>query len=630
MSKEDFSDLDAEIIDVSPVQRPQLNWRIWISVAALFVAAIASFRAIGIYVESLWFDSLGFSTRYWYEFTIGWALFAAFAVLTTLILRTGFYALEKVFQLEKLAPRKIDLGNNQTVDFNPARVLRPLGWIIAVFFGIGSGISFANDWQDWILYFHQTSTQLRDPIFNNTLGFYLFSLPIYQAIVSWLMTIAIVLLIATAVNAALSIPQQFIANGKAQGFAGFGKKSIAAISVALGVLSLIVATQFLLARYSYLWSDHASFSGVTFTEHNYLLPGFVVISIALVLSSVLLFANAIAFRGLRAIFAALILPVAVYVVAAVIIPSYIQNFVVKPNELGRETPYIENNIAGTRNGFNIETIENRDYPAEISTAAFNLDSNQNVFSNIRLWDWQALRDTLRQIQEIRTYYDFADVDVDRYVINGEKRQMMVASRELDITKLPPQSRNWINERLVYTHGYGVTMNPVNEFTPEGKPRFVLSNMPIETNGDIRLTRPEIYFGEKTDTDVYVKTKQREFDFPQGENNNYTNYEGDGGFAIGGGLRRLSIAFTLGDLSKLPFSDDVTAESRVLMHRNINNRVRRIAPFLKFDSDPYIVVNDDGRLVWIIDAYTKSAHFPYSRHYEVAGERLNYFRNSVKV
>ncbi|MCY7344734.1 MAG: UPF0182 family protein, partial [Pyrinomonadaceae bacterium] len=180
------------------------------------------------------------------------------------------------------------------------------------------------------------------------------------------------------------------------------------------------------------------------------------------------------------------------------------------------------------------------------------------------------------------------------------------------------------------HGYGVTMNAVNEFTAEGKPKFILSNMPIEASGDLKVTRPEIYFGERTNTDVYVNTKQREFDFPQGENNNYTNYEGSGGFAVGSGLRRLAIAWETGDLSKLPFSDDVTAESRVLLHRNISERINRVAPFLKYDSDPYIVVNDDGRLFWLVDAYTSSSRFPYSKHYDAGGQRVNYLRNSVKV
>ncbi len=351
---------------------------------------------------------------------------------------------------------------------------------------------------------------------------------------------------------------------------------------------------------------------------------------ALIVAAIILFVNAVTKKGGRLFFVALGIPIVVYVVAAIIIPAYVQSFIVKPNELGRETPYIEHNIAGTRTGFNIDHIETRNYAADITPDSLNLTANRATLANIRLWDWAALQDTLRQIQEIRTYYDFPDVDVDRYRVGGELRQVMIATRELDVNKLPEQSRNWINERLIYTHGYGVTINPVNEFTNEGKPRFLISNMPLETTGDVKVTRPEIYFGESTNTNVYVKTRQQEFDYPQGENNNYTTYEGDGGFAVGSGLRRFCIAWTTGDLAKLPFSDDVTSESRVLMHRNINDRIARVAPFLTYDDDPYIVVNSDGRLLWIVDAYTQASRYPYSRHFNLDGKNVNYVRNSVKV
>ena len=630
MNKTDYSDLDAEIIDLTPRRNSPRSRRWWIIIAALVVAVLELFRAIGIYVEFLWFDSLGFAARFWYEWRLGWVLLVVFGILTLVILRGGFYLLERAFGLDKIAPRRIVVGENQTIDINPARILRPASWVVALIFGFGSAFAFAADWQNWALYFNQPATASADPIFGNSLGYYLFTLPIHQSLASWLTTLAVILLIATIVYAILSIPQRLVPIEEKRKFEGFGKTAYAAISAALGFLLLVAAWRFALARYAYLWTDHASFSGVTFTEHNYLLPGFLFVAAALAVAAALLFVNVLAWGNWRMLFVALGLPIAVYVVAAMLIPAYVQNFVVKPNELGRETPYIEHNIKGTRAGFNLETIESRDYAAETSIASFNLNANQNAFTNVRLWDWRALQDTLRQIQEIRTYYDFTDVDVDRYQTGGELRQMMIAARELDTKNLPEQSRNWINERLVYTHGYGVTMNPVNEFTNEGKPRFALSNMPIEASGDIKVTRPEIYFGERTDTDVYVKTNQLEFDYPQGENNNYTNYEGTGGFSVGSGLRRLAIAWTLGDTTKLPFSDDVTAESRVLMRRNINERVRRIAPFLKFDADPYIVINDDGRLVWMIDAYTASARYPYSRHYDVGSQPVNYIRNSVKA
>ncbi len=260
-----------------------------------------------------------------------------------------------------------------------------------------------------------------------------------------------------------------------------------------------------------------------------------------------------------------------------------------------------------------------------------LPNNRDTIENIRLWDWRALQDTLRQIQAIRTYYDFPDVDVDRYVVGGNTRQMMIAPREINDSKLPASSRNWINERLIYTHGYGVTMNSANGFTPEGLPQFVLSNMPVESTArEIKVTRPEIYFGELTDRYVYVKTKQNEFDYPQGDTNTSTTYQGTGGIRIGNRLRRMLLAWGIGDLSKLPFSNDVTSDSRVLINRNIREIVNGVAPFLTYDKDPYIVVDNEGRLFWMIDAFTESSYFPYSTHHDVAGNSLNYIRNSVKV
>ena len=231
-----------------------------------------------------------------------------------------------------------------------------------------------------------------------------------------------------------------------------------------------------------------------------------------------------------------------------------------------------------------------------------------------------MQDTLRQIQEIRTYYDFPDIDIDRYQIGGSVRQMMLATRELNVEKLPQSSRNWINEKLIYTHGYGVTMNPVNGFTSEGLPTLVLSNMPIQsTIPGLSVTRPEIYFGELTNTDVYVKTRQKEFDYPQGDANSLTSYQGSGGIRLGGLLRRTLIAFDRGDIAKLPFSDDVNSESRLLMRRKLSERVHELAPFLTLDADPYVVVGEDGRIRWLMDAFTTSDGYPFARRYLLGNE-----------
>jgi uncharacterized membrane protein (UPF0182 family) len=631
MNPSDYSDLDDDIIIDAPPQKPARRGRLGLIVPVLFLVVIVLWRAMYLYVDSLWYGSLGFDSRFWYEVGLGWGLFAIFTLLTFAILRGGFYAIEKWFGTDKIVPKRI-IVNKQPVDMNPSGYLRAGAWIASILFAILYGLAFSNDWNTWVLYFHQVPTAMVDPIFGRPVGFYLFTLPVYQLVTGWLMTMSMILLAASIVHAVVStvMEQSAIDENPATPKRKLSPHSYAAISLPFGLLLLIIAVATLLSRYGYLWIDHAPFSGVTYTEANYLLPGLAIVAVSLVVAAAILVLNAFTRRSFRLILFALAIPAIVFVIAGMIVPGYVQSFIVKPNELGRETPYIEHNISWTRIGFQIDSLESRVYPADITPDALNLASNQNTLSNIRLWDWQALQDTLRQIQEIRTYYDFPDVDADRYRIGGVMRQVMIAARELDVNKLPEQSRNWINERLVYTHGYGVTINPVNEFSSEGRPRFLVSNMPVESTGDIRVTRPEIYFGERTDTFVYVNTKQPEFDYPQGENNSYTTYQGDGGFTVGSGLRRLSIAWVTGDISKLPFSDDVSSESRILLHRNISDRINRIAPFFTYDDDPYMMVDDAGRLIWIVDGYVTSDRFPYSRHYDHNGRQVNYIRNSVKV
>ena len=326
-----------------------------------------------------------------------------------------------------------------------------------------------------------------------------------------------------------------------------------------------------------------------------------------------------------------VVPAAVCYLGTEAIASYVRTFVVRPNELVREQPYISHNIELTRQAFGLHRIAQRPFQAETSPEAADPANNQSTLRNIRLWDWRALQDTLRQIQEIRTYYDFPDIDIDRYPFDGAIRQVMLGTRELSVEKLPESSRTWVNEKLIYTHGYGVTMNLVNGFTQEGMPSLILSNMPVQsTVPNLTVTRPEVYFGELTDTDVYVKTRQKEFNYPQGQTNSLTTYEGSGGIVLGGFFRRLLIAIDRGDLTKLPFSDDVTADSRLLMRRNVRDRVKALAPFLTFDDDPYIVIRADGRLAWMMDGFTASDRYPYSRGYSLAGRHVNYVRNSVKT
>ena len=612
-----------EVIDVGP--RSRRRFKILLAVGVLLLLISLS-RIVAISLSALWFDSLGYSSVYWYVFKVKLALFAGSAILTALLLSLTFLLFQRLFGAYAFESRTVIL-NNQPFQFSPAKIIRPLGWLVAGFFGLIYGFQEKEHWRQFALYRNQPATNVYDPIFGKSLGFYLFSLPLYDLLNSWLLGVTFIILCAAIAYSLLGLPQTVL-KPSVRWSSGAAFRGVCC---ALALFLLVLSWSTYLSRFPYLWEDHPTFSGVTYTEAHYTLPALLFVCIALIVAAIISLINAFAVRRFSVLLLALAIPVATYLIGVVLVPSYIQSFIVKPNELDRETPYISHNIEWTRRGFGIDQIELRDFEADSSIAALDLPNNRESLDNIRLWDWRALQDTLRQIQAIRTYYDFPDVDVDRYVTAGQTRQMMIAPREINDSKLPESSRNWINERLIYTHGYGVTMNSANGFTPEGLPQFVLSNMPVESGaGEIKVTRPEIYFGELTDRYVYVKTKQKEFDYPQGESNTYTTYEGTGGIRIGNAFRRMLLAWGVGDLSKLPFSDDVTSDSRVLINRNIREIVNGVAPFLTYDKDAYIVVSSEGRLYWIIDAFTESSYFPYSTHHDVADNTVNYIRNSVKV
>jgi uncharacterized protein len=611
-----------EIIDVGPRKR---RWKIWVIVAAILLLFSLS-RIVSVYISALWFGSLGYSSVYWYVFKVKLALFFGSAILTALLLAATFMLFQRLFGALAFEKRTI-IFNNQPFQFSPAKFIRPLGWLIAALVGLVYGLNVKEHWRQFALFWNQSSTNVYDPIFGKPLGFYLFSLPLYDLLSSWLLGITFIVLLAALAYSLLGLPQTVL-KPSVRWSSGAAFRGVCC---ALALFLLVLSWRTYLSRFPFLWEDHAIFSGVTYTEAHYTLPALLIVCIALVIAAIILLVNAFAVRRFSFLLIALALPIAVYIIGVVLVPSYVQSFIVKPNELDRESPYIGYNIEWTRRGFGLDHIELRDFEAENSTAALDLPNNRESLENIRLWDWRALQDTLRQIQAIRTYYDFPDVDVDRYVTGGQTRQMMIAPREINDAKLPSSSRNWINERLIYTHGYGVTMNSANGFTPEGLPQFVFSNMPVESTApELKVTRPEIYYGELTDRYVYVKTKQNEFDYPQGETYATTTYQGTGGIRVGNRFRRMLLAWAIGDVSKLPFSNDVTSDSHVLINRNIREIVNGVAPFLTYDRDAYIVVSNEGRLFWILDAFTESDYFPYSTHHDVAGNSLNYIRNSVKV
>ena len=372
-----------------------------------------------------------------------------------------------------------------------------------------------------------------------------------------------------------------------------------------------------LGRFERLLEDHTIFAGVTYTDAHVTLTGLLVVCAALVLGAVIAPSTRCGRHAGAGWSQRSFRPRSCYV-AVRGIGWYVSSFIVKPNELVRERPYIAHNIEMTRQAYGLDRISQRrvsrrDRPSRRPT-------RRTIRRRCRTsgcGTGARCRTRCARFRKSAPTTTFPTSTSIATRSTARRAQMMLAARELNVDKLPESSRNWINEKLIYTHGYGVTMNPVNGFTPEGLPTLMLSNMPVQsTIPSLTVTRPEIYFGELTNTDVYVKTRQKEFNYPQGETNNLTSYEGNGGIVLGGFFRRLLIALDRGDLAKLPFSDDVTAESRLLMRRNIRERVAALAPFLTFDPDPYIVVGDDGRLSWMMDAFTTSDSYPYARHYRL--------------
>ena len=621
-----------ESIDWPPQKRaPQLpRGRFFLVIVLLALLLLSSRTALSYYVELLWFGSLGYEDVFRKTLSLQWEVFAAFSAATFVILYGWFLILRRAYQADLLSGSVIFIGGHP-LKLPVERILRLIVLVVSLLIAATTGAGMMAEWPTFAIYWYAPPdasgrTLLLIPIFGRPLHFYLFTLPAWQLVTGWLLTVAVI---------ACGIAFFFILiTGSTRVFAGRRGSSIPlpwrGFSVSFAFLLLLLAMRVYISRFEALFEEHTVFSGVNYTDAHITLVGLLVVCVALVAGAVIALINVVSPPRVRWL-AAAVVPAVVCYLGIQIVGWYVGNFIVKPNELVRETPYIAHNIEMTRQAYGLDRVSQRKFPAETSVEAADPADNQATLQNIRLWDWHALQDTLRQIQEIRTYYDFPDIDIDRYEIDGNMRQVMLATRELNVDKLPESSRNWINEKLIYTHGYGITMNPVNGFTSEGLPTLILSNMPVQsTVKSISVTQPEIYFGELTNTNVYVKTRQQEFNYPQGESNNLTSYQGTGGIPIGGFFRRLLIAFDQDDLAKVPFSDDINSQSRLLMRRNVRDRVAELAPLLTFDADPYIVVGDDGRLSWIMDGFTTSDSYPYSSHYDLNGNPINYMRNSVKA
>jgi hypothetical protein len=608
-----------------PGPRPRRRGLIIVVVLVLLVLFSAR-TFLSYWVDMLWFGSLGYAQVFWTSLRLEWGVFAVF-VLATFAALYGAYLLLRHAHGDDLPATHTLVFAGQPVELPVGKVLDWIVLALAALISLGTGAAMKQQWPTFALWWHapQSATAV-DPILGQSLNFYLFTLPVWQTVAGWVLTLAVLVCVLAVLFLLVSGGGRFIG----------GQLNSGAILPWRGLLFsaaflfLALAARTWLSRYEMLFEHHNIFDGVTYTDAHIKLGGALILALALILGALIaVFAAFAKPRG--AWLAAAIAPVVVCFILIAVAGWYVDTFVVNPNRLNRERQYISNNIASTRAAYGLDRFVQKEFPAETTVASADPAANQPTLNNIRLWDVQALQDTLRQVQEIRTYYDFPDIDIDRYRIDGQLRETMLAVRELNVDKLPESSRNWINDKLIYTHGYGITMNPVNGFTAEGLPSLYLANMPVESRvPGLAVNRPEIYFGELTNTDVYVNTRQQEFNYPEGQNNNFTAYSGSGGIPMGGFLRRILLALDRGDLTKVPFSDDIGPQSRLLIRRNIRDRLAALAPFLTFDSDPYVVIGDDGHLRWIVDAYTSSDTYPYSTHGSLGGDEVNYVRNSVKA
>ncbi len=593
----------------------------------LILGALSLFT--GLYAQWLWFESVNYGSvfttimmnkiaLYALLFTFGFLLF----YINLRITRRNMGIREKDDTVDE-GREVIYLDQERPSPWRDFMQGASAKWIflgISLFGGLILS-SVAGDF--WIViqqYFNRVPVGTLDPVFAKDLGFYFFNLNFYQFIYSTLMTGLVLVTITVGVVYAMNASSDLL-------FGNWRQFTVAKSHIAILVALIfgLKAWGYVLASYGLLFSPEGIVFGATYTDMFAKLLSFKVLMAISIIVALLIFVNIFIKK-----FNLVLISIGVWVLVAVVLggvyPTAMQNFIVQPNEFNKERPYIERAIEFTQAAYGITDAENQQFDVDNNLDIYDPD-HQNTVDNIRLWDWQPLMTTYKNLQQLRPYYVFDDVDIDRYVIDGNYRQVMLSAREIDQAELPDQAKTWINQRLMYTHGYGVVVSPVTEVEEEGFPQFFVKDIPPRFSTDLSVERPEIYFGEVTDNYVIVNTKQQEFDYPMGEQNVYTTYEGDNGIKVKSFFRKIVFSWVLKDY-KMMLSNQVTNDSQILMNRNIVDRVHMVAPYLGYDSDPYIVINDDGKLYWMMDAYTYTNRYPYSEPFD--SDRNNYLRNSVKV
>lgn len=586
-------------------ERPRGSMRRWLWILIPFLIFIFFNEIIGLLADWYWYDSVGYTSIFVKRLVARVALFVAGALIFWLFLALNVW-LARRLQPDGLRGSPLE----EILSSFGLRVTQAVllgGAAIAILMGLMA----AGNWEQLLLFVNRVPFNVTDPLFNRDIGFFVFVLPVWQALHSWLMFGLIVVLAATALVGGV-------------GWRGWYVRRPALLQLAIlgALILLLVAWQYRINTLELVYGTRGVVFGAGYTDTNAQRPAYNLLFVITLIAAVLLVVAVFARGSWRYMLGLLVVWVVVAVVAGNVYPGLVQRFQVSPNELNLEGPYIAYNIQYTRQAYDLDAVETREYVATENVSIESLLAEADTLANVRLWDYRPLLETYNQIQALRQYYLFNDVDVDRYTIDGELKQTMVAVRELVPEQLSQDAQTWVNRRLVYTHGFGASASPAAFVTPDGLPEFFLKDIPPQ--GVISVTVPQVYFGELADDYVIGRTNEPEFDYPRGDGNATNHFSAETGIEMSWPARLL-FAIRLADINML-LNQDIQPASQLLWRRNVEERIRLVAPFLHYDRDPYAVIGSDGAIYWVIDAYTASNRYPYS---EPLGD-INYMRNAVKV
>ena len=597
----------------------------WVAYAVIAVVLFSLFVfGRSVFTDWLWFDNLGYRGIFVKVLMTRITLFAAGAVAMAVVAGVSIFAASLLSRGRVTLPLPDDL-----LSFMGKALLSISAGVVAVL-AVIFGTIMAARWEVFLRFSNAAPFGQAEPVFGQDAGFYVFTLPMLSFLQGWILGVLLLTLIATVAFYYLRYSMQ----GRRLDLNETGVKIHLSIIAALVMFT--IGFGHWIDRWDLLLSAEGAVFGAAYADVNARMPAMLIMTIIAVAAGVLMLANTY-FSGRRLLIGAFALWFVANIVFGTLWPNLIQQFTVNPNEFVREAPFIERNIKFTRVAYGLDRVTEEFYPAETEVNTEVIQRNPQTINNIRLWDYRPLSDVYKQIQLIRPYYDFRDADVDRYEIGGEVRQVLLSAREVAPEKLDAGTQNWTNTRLVYTHGMGIAMSPVTEFTPEGRPEFFAKDIPadgvipiqaVDSEGtpELLVSNPRIYYGENTLEYVIANTLQEELDYQTESGELFrTNYNGHGGVQLSSIFRRMAFAWQFADVNIL-ISGQITGESRLQYRRAVQERIHTVAPFLLLDQDPYIVAAEGG-LFWIQDAYTHTDRYPYS---DPLGDDLNYMRNSVKI